>query len=75
MKLRQRIKQFFCHHIYAGVPKYTAPFLGWVYQCPKCDGYVAYFKEWDDFVDISEKRYEIFREEGRKLHGFDQLDQ
>ena len=69
MKLAQRIKQHFCRHTYAGIVKYTTPFLGWMFQCPKCNGYVAYFKNWDDFVDISEDQYEIFREEGEKLFG------
>ena len=68
MTLMQRIKQYFCRHTYAGATKYTTPFLGWMFQCPKCKGYVVYFKEWDEFVDISEQRYELFREEGEKLH-------
>lgn len=68
MTLMQRIKQYFCRHTYTGATKYTTPFLGWMFQCPKCKGYVVYFKEWDEFVDISEQRYELFREEGEKLH-------
>lgn len=71
MKLKQRIKQFFCRHAYNNnTPKHATPFLGWMFQCPKCQGYVAYFKEWDDFANISEKQYEIFREEGEKLYSF-----
>jgi transcription initiation factor IIE alpha subunit len=71
MKLKQRIKQFFCCHAYNNnTPKYTTPFLGWMFQCPKCNGYVAYFKEWDEFVDISERKFEFLKEEGKKLHGF-----
>jgi hypothetical protein len=34
---------------------------------------MAYFKEWDEFVDISVQKYEIFREEGKKLYGFEQF--
>lgn len=70
MKFIRRIKQYFCRHAYnKDTPKEHTPFLGWMFKCPKCDGYVAYFKEWDEFVDISEKRYQLFREEGKKLHG------
>ena len=70
MKLIQIIKQRFCCHAYNNdTPKRTTPFLGWMFQCPKCQGYVAYFKEWDQFVDISEKKYKLYCEEGEKLHG------
>jgi hypothetical protein len=40
-----------------------------MFQCSKCGGYVAYFKEWDEFVDISEEKYLLYKEEGEKLHG------
>ena len=70
MKLTQRIKQYFCRHAYNNsTPKYKTPFLGWMFQCPICQGHVAYFKEWDEFVNISEKKFELFKEEGLKLHG------
>ena len=68
-KLRQRIKQHFCRHTHAGAKLYPAPFLGHIFQCPKCQGYVAYFKEWDDFVGLHESRYRLYLEEGGKLHG------
>ena len=70
MKLARILKQRFCRHAYnANTPKYHTPFLGWMFQCPKCNGYVAYFKEWDQFVDISEKKFELYKEEGEKLFG------
>lgn len=66
----RKIKQHFCCHYYNdSTPKHTTPFLGWMFQCSKCGGYVAYFKEWDEFVDISEEKYLLYKEEGEKLHG------
>lgn len=67
-RIAQRIKQRFCHHIdHPNDRNHQTPFVGYMFQCPKCKGYVAYFKYWDDFINVSEKRYNIFAEEGVKL--------
>ena len=69
MKLIQIIKQRLCRHTHnPDVTRCPAPFRGYTFQCPKCSGYVAYFKHWDDFVNISEKKYQLYIEEGAKLH-------
>lgn len=66
--LIRRIKQrFCCHEDYPDYRNYAMPFLGYAFQCPQCKGYVAYFKEWGDYLDISKKKYELFTNEGNKL--------
>jgi uncharacterized C2H2 Zn-finger protein len=44
------------------------PFLGYAFQCPKCNGYVIYIKEYDRYVNISEGEYNIFSKAGQRLH-------
>ena len=68
MKLIQRIKQRFCKHI--DMPderNHRMPFLGYSFQCPKCKSYVAYFKNWDEYINISDKEHMLLVEEGKKL--------
>ena len=68
MKLIQRIKQRFCQHI--DDPRHrnkTMPFTGYIFQCPKCQAHVAYFHNWNEYTEISEKERKIFIEEGTKL--------
>lgn len=68
MKLIQKIKQHFCRHIDdPNGRNHRVPFLGFVFKCPKCQGYVVYFKNWDGYYDISEKQYISYTEEGDKL--------
>lgn len=69
MKFKQRVKQFFCKHTQVGVKHYPAPFLGHLFQCPKCNEYVAYFKEWNKFVGLRESWYQFYLEEGEKIRG------
>ena len=68
MKLLQRIKQRFCSH--EDDPRNRnkiMPFVGYIFECPKCKAYVAYFDHWGEYTDISEKERKIFIEEGAKL--------
>ena len=68
MKLIQRIRQRFCRH--EDDPRSrnkVMPFVGYIFQCPKCNGYVAYFDYWNEYADITEKEHIIFIEEGVKL--------
>ena len=77
MRLIQKIKQYFCQHTYSGAKLYPAPFHGHIFRCPKCNGRIAYFKAWDDFVWLSENMYQLYVEEGKKLHdvlvGYDEV--
>ena len=68
MKLVQRIRQRFCRH--EDDPRNRnkiMPFAGYIFQCPKCKGHVAYFYNWNEYADISEQDRIIFTEEGAKL--------
>ena len=68
MKIIQRIKQRFCRHI--DDPRNRnklMPFFGYVFQCPKCKGYVVCFENWREYADITENEYLMFVEEGEKI--------
>ena len=68
MKLTQRIRQHFCRH--EDDPRNRneiMPFDGYIFQCPKCKGHVAYLYHWNEYTDISEEERDIFIEEGAKL--------
>ena len=68
MKIIQRIKQHFCHHI--DDPRNRnkiMPFYGYAFQCPKCKGYVVCFENWSEYADIREYEYKLFVEEGKKI--------
>ena len=68
MKLIQRIRQRFCRHIDSPKDRNKVmPFVGYIFQCPKCKAYVAYFDHWGEYSDISEEERNIFIEEGAKL--------
>ena len=68
MKLIQRIKQRFCRHIDDPINRNCVmPFEGYIFQCPKCGGYVAYFNGLGEYTDISEKERDFFIKEGTKL--------
>ena len=43
------------------------PFFGYAFQCPKCKRYVVCFKNQNEYVNITEKEYKVFVEEGKKL--------
>ncbi len=62
------IHQHVCKHIDdPNNRNYKMPFWGYAFQCPKCNGYVAYFEKWDSYGNICKKDYIFFVEEGEKL--------
>lgn len=68
MKIIQKIRQHFCRH--EDDPRNRnkiMPFGGYIFQCPKCQGHVAYFDAWGEYADITEKERLLFTEEGEKL--------
>lgn len=67
MSLLRKIKQRFCRHIDDPSKRNKMmPFKGYMFQCPKCNGYVAYFESGDKYFNISEWKRDIFLEEGFK---------
>ena len=74
MKVLRRIKQRFCRHIDDPANRnYQMPFVGYAFQCPKCEAYVAYFINSNDYMILSELQHNIAVEEGKKLQKFGEL--
>ena len=68
MNIFRKIKQHFCRHIDDPFNRnYIMPFNGYIFQCPKCGGYVACFNELNEYTDISEQERDLFIKEGEKL--------
>ena len=68
MKLIQSIKQHFCHHFDEPIYRnHQVTFIGYIFQCPKCGAYVAYFQDLNTYSILSELQYNIIVEEGKKL--------
>ena len=68
MKLIQKIKQCFCRH--EDDPRKrnkVMPFVGYIFQCPKCKAHVAYVDHYNEYAIISEDERDIFTEEGAKI--------
>ena len=67
MSIIRTIKQHFCRHKdNPNDRNYQMPFVGYEFQCPKCQAYVAYFKSNDSYITISELQHNMVVEEGKK---------
>ena len=48
--------KLFCNHL--DLPKNRQyGTCGYVYQCPKCQSYIGYSKEWDSYFLLTKKDY------------------
>jgi hypothetical protein len=48
------------------------PFIGYEFQCPKCKAYVAYFRDDDNYMVLSELQHNVVVEEGKKFWAVNQ---
>ena len=69
----RRIKQHFCpHEDNPDNRNAQVPFLGYEFQCPKCQAYVAYFKNGDSYINLTDLQHNTVVEEGKKFWAINQ---